>query len=61
MEIISLIETAKDNNSRLSIIDLQDRIDEKNVYPVQYQLTKTKVFKLSKDLVVPLQNHLVMF
>ena len=61
MEVIKLIETAKDNNSRLSEIDFKDRIDEKKVYPVQYQLTKTKVFKHLKDLEVPLQKHLVMF
>ena len=29
MEIIKLIENAKENNSRLSEVDLKDRINEK--------------------------------
>ena len=29
MKIIKLVETAKDNNSRLSEINLSDRLDEK--------------------------------
>ena len=48
MEVIKLIETAKDNNSRLSEIDFKDRIDEKKGLSCSISIDENKSFQTFK-------------